>query len=90
MVIDKSFFSTKAAAEKLELTEARIRQLCLEGSLEGAWKFSERAWLIPARGVRKFVSSRKTASKKKLLEQRQKARELKKKEKERLARHGAT
>jgi len=55
MIGKNSILSVKEAAKELGVTDARIRQLCLDGTLNGAWKLSARAWLIPTvalRGVR--------------------------------------
>ena len=55
MIGKHSILSVTEAAKELGVTDARIRQLCLDGTLNGAWKLSARAWLIPTvalRGVR--------------------------------------
>jgi chromosome segregation ATPase len=44
-------YTVKAAAEKLGLSEQRVRQLCQSGELDGAYK-QEGKWLVPARSVR--------------------------------------
>jgi excisionase family DNA binding protein len=47
---------TDQAADRLKLTERRIRQLCQEKSLEGI-KVGRRKWLIPEAAVRKYLES---------------------------------
>lgn len=44
-------YTVKAAAEKLGLTEQRVRQMCQSGELDGAYK-QEKKWLVPVRFVR--------------------------------------
>ena len=51
-------FNVSEAAENLDLTQARVRQLLQEGALPGAYKFSERVWVIPRKSLEKFMDKR--------------------------------
>jgi len=54
----KPILNSAEAAEMLGVTDARIRQLCIDGSLEGVSKFSPRAWLIPLSSVKRLLRKR--------------------------------
>ena len=47
----KKPLTAKQAADLLKVSTARIRQLCIEGKLRGAFKLT-RDWLIPERSVK--------------------------------------
>ena len=51
-------FSVAEAAENLGLTQARVRQLLQEDAMPGAYKFSERVWVIPRKSLQKFMDKR--------------------------------
>jgi excisionase family DNA binding protein len=51
-------FSVSEAAENLQLTQARVRQLLQENAMPGAYKFSERVWVIPRESLEKFMNKR--------------------------------
>ncbi len=54
---DFLFLSTSEVAEALELTDARIRQLCILGELHGK-KLGVKNWAIPAGEVERFKADR--------------------------------
>jgi hypothetical protein len=51
-------FSVAEAAENLQLSQARVRQLLQEDAMPGAYKFSERVWVIPRKSLETFMVKR--------------------------------
>lgn len=46
------YVSVKDAAEKLNLTERWIQQLCKDGKIDGAMRFgTQKIWLVPNKWV---------------------------------------
>ena len=49
----KNFLTVKEAATKRKLSEGHIRQLCINGKIEGVLKHG-RAWVIPCEAIEKY------------------------------------
>ena len=43
----KKLYNVSECAGVLGLSDSRVRQMCLEHKFTGAWKHSERSWIIP-------------------------------------------
>jgi len=57
------YMSVKEAAEKLDVSTAKVRALIQKGELEGAFQNPNRAWVIPAEAVTAYQArQRKTIS----------------------------
>ena len=54
----KTILNSMEAADEMGVTDARIRQMCIDGTLEGASKFSPRAWMIPLSSLRLLKKQR--------------------------------
>lgn len=54
MLSQKQWISVRESAELLGISPGRIRQLLLQGRLEGAQKLTERSWAIPRATVLAF------------------------------------
>lgn len=52
--IDKNYVDSVEAGRLLNITDARIRRLCLDGRFEGALK-TGKSWIIPRESVDNFV-----------------------------------
>jgi hypothetical protein len=61
----KPILNSAEAAEMLGVTDARIRQMCIDGSLDGVSKFSPRAWLIPLSSAKRLLRKREREQAKK-------------------------
>ena len=55
--IDRDYIDSVEAARLLEVTDARIRRLCLDGRFQGAIK-AGKSWLIPKIAVENFTRLR--------------------------------
>ena len=55
--IDQQYVDGPEAARMLNVSNSRIRRLCLDGRFEGALK-TGRAWLIPRKEVEEFQRGR--------------------------------
>lgn len=51
--IERDYYSTIEAAKVLNISDARIRRLCLDGKFEGALK-TGKSWLIPKITIKNF------------------------------------
>ena len=51
--INRDYLDTPSAAHELNISDARIRRLCLDGRFEGALKAGQ-AWLIPKSSLKTF------------------------------------
>ena len=51
--LEKEFYNGTEVAELLNVTNGRIRQLCLSGRFDGAFKFGT-TWLIPRESVENY------------------------------------
>ncbi len=58
----KKPLSAKEAGVRLGISDARIRRLCLDGRIPGAWKMG-RDWMIPEPVIKKMAENRKRAAK---------------------------
>jgi len=52
------YLTTKEAAARLGVSDARIRQLLLEGRISGL-KVGETAWLVPLKEVERYSRERR-------------------------------
>ena len=52
--IDKNYVDSVEAGKLLNITDARIRRLCLDGRFEGALK-TGKSWIFPRKSVDNFV-----------------------------------
>lgn len=52
--IDKNYVDSVEAGKLLNITDARIRKLCLDGRFAGALK-TGKSWLIPKQSVENFT-----------------------------------
>ena len=52
--IDKNYVDSVEAGRLLNITDARIRKLCLDGRFAGALK-TGKSWLIPKQSVENFT-----------------------------------
>ena len=56
--VERYYLDTPSAARQLNVTDARVRKLCLDGRLDGALK-TGRAWLIPKISIENFTRQKR-------------------------------
>ena len=56
--IRREYVTALEAAQLIGVNDSRIRQICIEGKFEGAFKLGE-TWLIPRKSVLRYMPGRR-------------------------------
>ena len=56
--LKREYVTAKEASKILNVNDSRIRQICIEGKFEGAFKLAD-TWLIPYQAVKNYNRGKK-------------------------------